>query len=116
MSWRYTDETENIVSHTFPDGTCQSGLVYNQFVQDYLAGGGVIEPAFTPVELAARAAARQVIVDRQADIVAKLSGLTDAQIDTYIDTNVTNLMSAVIYLKRLTKVTRALAIEAGHGS
>jgi hypothetical protein len=51
MSWQYTDESETIVSHTFPDGTCQSGRVENQFVQDYLAGGGVIEPAFTLAEL-----------------------------------------------------------------
>lgn len=72
-----------------------------------------LDPAWTPGEIAARAAERQAIADRRADIVARLSGLTDAQIDAYIDANVTNLAGAVAYLKRLTKAVRALAIEAG---
>ena len=71
------------------------------------------DPAFTLEKTAARAAERQAIADRRADIVARLSGLADAQIDAYIDINVSNLAGAVAYLKRLTKVVRALAIEAG---
>jgi hypothetical protein len=113
MIWKYTDETETAVSHVFPDGRGESGGVSCQFAQDYLAGGGVIAPAFTLEEIAAREAERQAIADRRANIVNKLSGLTDSQIDAYIDANVNNLAGAVAYLKRLTKAVRALAIEAG---
>jgi hypothetical protein len=71
------------------------------------------DPEMTPEKVTARAAERQAATDRRADIIAKLSGLTDAQIDAYINANVTNLSGAVAFLKQLTKVTKALAVEAG---
>jgi len=48
---------------------------------------------------------------RRSEIQSKLTRLSNAQIDSYIDANVTDLASAREYLKRLTKVTRDLARE-----
>ena len=59
---------------------------------------------------AAKAQADQEALDHAANIADKLTGLTDAQIDNYIDSNVTDLASARTYLKRLTKATRSVAI------
>jgi|19_taG_2_1085344.scaffolds.fasta_scaffold337981_1 hypothetical protein len=52
---------------------------------------------------------------RRGDVVAKLTGLSDAQIDKYIDRNVTNLGTAKKYLKRLTIVTREVGIMVTGG-
>lgn len=71
------------------------------------------DPERTPEKIAERAAEAQAQADRRNKIITEVSGLMDAQIDSYIDTNVTNLAGAVTFLKRLTKVIRALAIESG---
>lgn len=52
---------------------------------------------------------------RRQRIISRLSGLSNTQIDTYVDDNVTSLAGAVAYLKRLTKVVRDLAVNVGGG-
>lgn len=44
-----------------------------------------------------------------ASLKDTLANATNAQIDAYINANVTDLASARTYLKRLTKMVRALA-------
>lgn len=51
---------------------------------------------------------------RIAEIKNKLTAMTPAQLNSYIDANVTDLGSAIVYLKRLTLIVRALAKEAGN--
>ena len=53
-------------------------------------------------ELAARRAANNEIG------LSAISGMTYAQLDTYIDENVTNLAEAKQYLKKLSKVVLAI--------
>lgn len=108
--WKYTDDSGKAVQKYDFSESCSSS---RQDIQEYLEAGGIIDQAMTPPEIEAREAETQANADRRADIIAKLSGLTDAQVDGYIDANVTNLAGAVAYLKRLTKVVRALAHETG---
>jgi len=42
-----------------------------------------------------------------------LNGLTDQQIENYIDNNVTNLASAKIVLKKLAKIIKYIAKKQG---
>ena len=51
--------------------------------------------------------------DRIQQITDKLTGMSAAQLNTYIDNNTGDLASARVYLKRLTLVVQALAIEVG---
>ncbi|VAX17056.1 hypothetical protein MNBD_NITROSPINAE04-866 [hydrothermal vent metagenome] len=49
--------------------------------------------------------------NRVAEISNKLTSMTPAQLDSYIDTGITDLKSAKVYLKRLTRIVQALAKE-----
>jgi hypothetical protein len=100
------------------DGACiplkPGNKEYDEYVLWLAAGNMPLpDPEMAPGKIAERVAAEQAIADRRAEIIAKLSGLTDVQIDSHIDSNVTNLSGAVAYLKRLTKVVRVLALDAG---
>jgi len=106
----------DVVSRIEDNGETHSSCsIHDNDFKEWLSAGNTPDPdpEMTPEKIAERAALAQVAADRRADILAKLSGVADAQLDAYIDTNVTNLTSATAYLKRLTKVTRALAIEMG---
>ena len=50
--------------------------------------------------------------NKQDYALSFLAGLTPAQIDNYIDNNVTNLVEARDFLKKLCKVALLLAKEA----
>ena len=73
--------------------------------------------AWTQAEIDAKAAADAQAAQGKAariqDLTDKLTGLTPNQLDTYIENNVTNIASAKTYLKRLTLIVQALAIESG---
>jgi len=68
--------------------------------------------SYTPEELAAMAeeGARKAadIVARQEIVASAIIGLSYAQLDSYIDANVTDLAKARTYLKKLSRVVKAL--------
>jgi hypothetical protein len=70
------------------------------------------KPTKTPEELAAIAAAeakRLAAIAAQEEIeLGTISGMTYVALDSYIDTTVTDLAKAKVYLKRLSRVVKAL--------
>ncbi len=51
--------------------------------------------------------------NRIAEIRTKLTSMTPAQLDNYVDNNVTDMASTRTYLKRLTLVVRNIALDTG---
>jgi len=99
---------------TFP-----SALVHGKDNEFYEVSGGALvakdQAVVDAIKSQREADAIQAALDKQARIDSirdKLTGATPAQVNQYIDANVTNLAGAVTYLKRLTMIVRDLAIES----
>ena len=58
-----------------------------------------------------KSTAQQVAEAKQARALAGIADMTYAELDTYIETNVTTLASARAFLKKLAKVVLALVKE-----
>ena len=69
-------------------------------------------PPKTPEQLAEEAKQAVAEAARQEIITATIIKLTYAKLDAYIDTNVTDLATARTYLKKLSRVVKALVERA----
>ena len=78
---------------------------------------GLFLRKWNQVEIDAKIAANaQAAADKAVRIQAlkdKMSNITRAQLNNYIDNNVTDLPGAVAYLKRLSAIVQDLVIESG---
>jgi len=107
------ESDESFIKHAGP-------LEHGFDVEFYFIAGGILVPqTLTEVDAIKAQRATDAKTEstkkaaRVAEIKSKLTGMTFAQLDNYIDTNITNMASAKVYLKRLTRIVRSLAKEVG---
>lgn len=120
MSARYESRTAGIWDREKLRLITPGGIGWTAF-QTWIAAGNTPDPDSTPAHVPTQAeldaaaekdARDQIVTNLRADnAIQALRTLTPAQVDNYIDTNVTDLASAKTVLKRIVRVIALLARE-----
>lgn len=120
-NWKYINKARQVVVRTWDDGRQDCVLVTAEEIAAYLRDGNAIGPA-TQAELDAETATTTTVTQLVTDIAAVKNiatvvaflRMTPAQIDAYVDANVTGLNAASLnsikdILKLLGKVVAVVA-------
>ena len=82
--------------------------VVEKQITDPQTGQARVQYEYDEAEGSTAVTAQQVAAAKVAFKLAALADMTYDQLDTYIDTNVTNIATAKVFLKKLAKVVLAM--------